>query len=152
VPSITPAPFGYTGGTLRTSRVVPALVTFTTSSIVAGHESPTSTAAVVPVLDRLTVYDKFPGVGDAEWNRFVAIWQDKCEKIEEAFTAINARVDEVALYARLTAVESLAQVANDNAVAAVETAEQVSTAAEQTFAEVDPTYAERYAYWKDYPG
>lgn len=152
MPSITPAALTYTGGTIRTSRVVPARLSFTTSSIVAGHDSPLSTEAEIPTLDRLTVYDKFPGVDDAAWHRFVAIWQDKCEKIESAFEAINARVDEVALYARLTAVESLAQVANDNATAAVETAEQISTAAEQTFAEVDPTYAERYAYWKDFPG
>jgi hypothetical protein len=152
VPSITPASFGYTGGTLRTSRIAPALMTFTGGNITPGHDSPLSTEAEIPVLDRLTVYDKFPGVGDAEWHRFVAIWQDKCEKIESAFEAINARVDEVALYARLATVESLAQVANDNAAAAQATAEQVSTAAEQTFAEVDPTYAERYAYWKDYPG
>lgn len=152
MPSITPAPLTYTGGTLRTKRVVPARLTFTASSIVAGHDSPLSTAAEIPELNRLTVYDRPPGMDEAIWNRQVALHQDFCEKIESAFTAINARVDEVALYARLTAVEALAQAANDNAVAAVETAEQVSTAAEQTFGEVDPTYAERYAYWKDFPG
>ena len=89
MPSITPASFGYTGGTLRTSRLAPARLTFTGGTFTAGHESPTTTAAVVPTLDRLTVYDKFPGVGDAEWHRFVAIWQDKCEKIEEAFAFVS---------------------------------------------------------------
>jgi len=66
------------------------------------------------------------------------------EAIEGAFETVNARVDEVAILARLAAVESLADAANDNAIVAQATAAQVSVAVEQTFNEIDPVYRDFY--------
>lgn len=142
--SLVPASLSYSGGTLRTSRIVPARLTYVGGSAIRTRTSPLSTAAVIPVLDRLTVYDKPAGVGDTEWHRQVAIWQSAMEAIEEAFAAVNARVDEVALYARLQAVETLAQAANDNATVAKQTVEQASAAVQETFQQIDPVYADYY--------
>jgi hypothetical protein len=76
--------------------------------------------------------------------RLMAIWQAAMTQIEQAFVAVNARVDEVALYARLNAVETLAQAANDNATAAVAQVETVTEAVSQTFTEIDPTYGSNF--------
>lgn len=74
----------------------------------------------------------------------MAIWQKAMSAIESAFAAVNARVDEVALYARLNAVEQLAQAANDTAVTARVEAASTSAAVQQTFNEIDPVYADFY--------
>lgn len=140
----TPAPLEYTGGLLRTNRLVPARLNYSGGTITTARDTPTTAPVDIPSLNRLTRWDKFPGVDDEAWQRFMAIWQEKCEAIEAAFVAVNARVDEVALLARLSAVEALASTANDNATIAQATASQVSEAVQQTFTEVDPVYGDRY--------
>ena len=133
----TPSPLTYTGGALRTKRLVPSLLAFTPGSVTSSKDTPTSAAAVIPKLDRLNRADGFD-------TRFQWIWQQTMEAIEGAFETVNARVDEVAILARLAAVESLADAANDNAVVAQATAAQVSVAVEQTFNEIDPVYRDFY--------
>lgn len=140
----TPATFEYEGGTLRTSRVVPARFAYTAGSFLTESESPTTTEAEIPNLDRLTFGDKIPGESEQSFMRRAAIWQKTMEAIESAFEAVNARVDEVAILARLNAVEAKAEAANDNAVAAKATADSASVAVEQTFQQIDPNLAEFY--------
>lgn len=141
----TPATLTYGGGALRSTRIAPALLTYATSSIVTTRDTPLSTAAVIPALDRLVRFiDKSDGETEEQFQRRQLIWQQTMEAIEGAFAAVNARVDEVALYARLNAVEALAESANDNATAAQTTANAVSTATRQTFVAIDPIYGDEY--------
>lgn len=135
----TPASLTYTGGGLRDNRIAPARLTYSTSTITTTRDTPLTTAATIPVLDRLNRFDKLMR-GEQVDERFQLIWQRTMEAIEDAFTAVNARVDEVALYARLNAVEALAEAANDNATTAQTTAAAVQTAVSQTFADIDPIY------------
>lgn len=74
----------------------------------------------------------------------MAMWQQFATQIEGAFEAVNARVDEVALYARLAAVEQKAEAANDNATAARQEAQTVSAATRETFTRVDPALGAQY--------
>lgn len=145
MPSITPATLTYTGGTLRTSRVVPARLRYTGGTVMVAADTPTTTAAEIPKLDRLfRQIDKADGETDKQFQRRQLIWQQTMEAIEGAFTAVNARVDEVAIFARLSAVEAKADAANDNAVAAQQAAAVTSDAVQETFNEIDPTYAKYY--------
>jgi len=140
-----PAALSYTGGVLRTSRIVPARLRFTGGVVGAGVSTPTTTAVEIPVLDRLTSMEQLTEGDGTPTVRLMSIWQDAMERIESAFEAVNARVDEVALYARLSAVEAKADAANDNAIAAKQTAEVTSVAVQETFTQVDPIYGQAFA-------
>ena len=119
----------------------PARLTYATSSITTTRDTPLTTAAEIPQLNRLVRFiDKADGETEAQFQRRQLIWQQTMEAIENAFVAVNARVDEVALYARLNAVELLAEAANDNATQAQATAATIQTAVSQTFADIDPIY------------
>lgn len=141
---ITPARFEYERGELRGVRIVPTRFAYTAGSFLTGSESPTSTAAEIPELDRLTFGDKIPGESEQSFMRRAAIWQKTMEAIESAFEAVNARVDEVAILARLSAVEAKAEAANDNANEAKTVANTANVAVEQTFSQIDPNLAEYY--------
>lgn len=135
------ASLDYTGGTLRTSRMVPARMTYTAGNITTASDSPISTAVDIPALNRLYSAEQLTNPNGTPTHRLMALWQEAMTQIEQAFVAVNARVDEVALYARLNAVETLAQAANDNATAAVAQVETVTEAVSQTFADIDPVYS-----------
>lgn len=142
MPDITAAAsLDYTGGTLRTGRLVPARLRYQSSTITATRDTPLSTAAEIPNLNRLYSAEQLTNPNGTPTHRLMAIWQEAMTQIEQAFVAVNARVDEVALYARLNAVETLAQAANDNATAAVAQVETVTEAVSQTFADIDPVYS-----------
>lgn len=136
----SPAALSYSGGTLRTSRVAPARLRYSGGTVSGSIETPLTTPATIPSLNRLTQWDRPEGWPEESWQRFMAIWQEMCGAAEDAFVAVNARVDEVALYARLNRVEQLAAAANDNASAAQTSVTQVQAAVSQTFAEIDPIY------------
>tara|TARA_R100001086_G_scaffold180400_5_gene100177 strand:- start:4104 stop:4562 length:459 start_codon:yes stop_codon:yes gene_type:complete len=140
----SPATVNFSGGSFRDTRVKPARLRFTGGQVTTLRDTPLSTQAEIPRLDRLTRWEKPEGFTPQGWERQMAIWQKQCEAIEAAFVAVNARVDEVALYARLNAVEALAEAANDNAVTAQATAATVSTAVSETFAQIDPTLGDSY--------
>lgn len=145
MPSITPAALTFTGGTLRTNRVVPARLRYTDGTVRVASDTPITTAAEIPKLDRLfRAIDKADGETDKQFQRRQLIWQQTMEAIESAFEAVNARVDEVAILARLSAVEAKADAANDNAVAAQQVAAVTSAAVQETFNEIDPAYGEYY--------
>lgn len=140
-----PATFEYTAGSLRTTRVVPARFAYTASStLISSKDTSTTTAAAIPELDRLTSFEKLLNPDGTPTQRFMGLIQSYAEQIESAFEAVNARVDEVAILARLNAVETLAQVANDNAVAATATATAVAAATQETFADIDPVYRDQF--------
>jgi uncharacterized protein YukE len=125
--------------------MVPARLRFTAGTVTAARDTPLSEPVVIPVLNRLNrLIDKADGETDKQFQRRQQIWQSTMKAIERAFVAINARVDEVAILARISAVEQLAEVANDNAVSAKATAETVAVAAEETFATIDPTLADTF--------
>lgn len=133
----TAATFAYSGGSIRSTRIKPARLHYRAGDVTTSKSTPLTTAAEIPQLDRLTRYDKLTR-GEQVDPRFQFIWQQTMEAIESAFEAVNQRVDEVAILARLSAVEQLAEVANDNAVSAKNTAETVKTATLQTFDVVSP--------------
>lgn len=139
--SLTPASLTYSGGVLRTTRVVPARFRYTGGTVMSQRETATGSAVAVPNLDRLTMADMIPGEDQMSFMRRAAIWQSSMGAIEAALGAVNARVDELAaILARLTAAEQLAQTANDNAAQAKATVEVVQTAVADTFETIDPTY------------
>lgn len=142
----TPATLTYSGGTLRTSRLVPARLRYTASTtLVSSKDSTASSAVAVPELDRLLSLDRLLNEDGTPTIRFMSIWQSTMLAIEAALEATNAKVDDnSAILARLVAAETLAQAANDNATAAVATAETVKTATAQTFADVDPVFENNY--------
>lgn len=136
-----PGALVYSAGAIRSNRLKPARLTYATSSITTTRDTPLTTAAQIPTLDRLVRFiDKADGETDQQFQRRQLIWQQTMEAIEAAFAAVNARVDEVALYARLSAAELLAQAANDNAAQAQATAATIQAAVSQTFADIDPIY------------
>ena len=140
-----PAALVYSPGALRVSRIAPARLRFTAGTVMSERDTPLSAPVVIPVLNRLNrLIDKADGETDKQFQRRQQIWQSTMQAIEQAFVAINARVDEVAILARISAVEQLAEVANDNAVSAKATAETVAVAAEETFATIDPTLADTF--------
>lgn len=142
----TPATFAYTAGSLRNTRIAPTRLTYSAStSLVTSKDTSTTTAAEIPELDRLTIVDRIPGEDERSFMRRAAIWQSTMQAIEDAFTAINARVDEVAILARLSAVEAKAEVANDNAVVAKATADNAVIATQETFGEIDPVYRTKFS-------
>lgn len=146
MPDITAAaPLDYAGGTLRTSRIAPARLRYTAGSFLTSSESPVSTAVDIPALNRLYSAEQLTNPSGTPTRRLMALWQEAMTQIEQAFAAVNARVDEVALFARLNAVESLAQAANDNATAAVAQVETVSQAVSETFTEIDPVYGGNFS-------
>ena len=145
MPSLTPASFGYTGGSFRSTRPSPARLGFAPGSFLTSKDTPISTPAVAPDLDRLVrSLDKADGETDQQFQRRQIIWQQTMEAIEGAFAAVNARVDEVALYARLAAVEAKAEAANDNATAAKANIENITVAAQQTFTDIAPNYGDSF--------
>ena len=146
MPDITsPAPLTYSGGLLRSGRLVPASLTYAAGEVMADRGTPLSAPAVIPILNRLVrMIDKADGESEKQFQRRQQIWQSTMEALENAFRAVNARVDEVAILARISAVERLAEVANDNAVAAKATAETVAAATSETFAAIDPGYSEQF--------
>jgi hypothetical protein len=145
VPDITvPGALTFSGGMLRTARLVPARLRYTAGNVTSARESAVSGLAAVPKLDRLRRFDKLMN-GDEVDLRFQLIWQRTMEGIEAAFEAVNQRVDDLsAILARLTAAEELAQAANDTAVAAVAQVEVVSAAVAETFTEVDPVFGDSF--------
>lgn len=83
------------------------------ATFVAGN---TSLSVEVPVLDRLTDYDRPNGFTQRDWARQVKIWQAAMTKIEEAFEALVTQVsDNTSILAQIQANQILAQAANDNA-------------------------------------
>lgn len=139
--SITAAPLRFGAGVIRSSRVVP--VSFRISAGEVAFTKGTQIGASLGVLNlnRLTEADRLAGENPAAFQRRAAIWQSNCDATEDAFAAINARVDELeAIVARLTAAEELAQVANDNAATAASSVATVTAAVATTFEAVDPTY------------
>jgi hypothetical protein len=144
VPDITtPGALTFTPGTFRTPRIVPARLRYTAGSVMTQKDSPTTAPAVVPVLERLRRTDAIMA-GDNVDVRYQLLWQRTMEAIEKAFTAVNQRVDEIAILSRLSTVEMLAQTARDEAVKAASTVETVSAAVEQTFTEIDPVYGDQF--------
>lgn len=94
---LTPTQLDWSGGSLTTSHdrdgITPARldwagVNLTTSFSEAGL------TVTVPQLDRLTSFEQVLGQDGTPSHRFMAIWQEQAEKIEEAFEAIDARDDE----------------------------------------------------------
>lgn len=142
MPNITaPAALTYSGGVLRTARLVPARLRYTAGNVTSARDTAVGSSVAVPNLDRLTIADKLPGESEMAFMRRAAIWQSSMGAIEDALGAINARVDELAsILARLTAAESLAQTANDNAATAAANVAVVQAAVSDTFEAIDPTY------------
>lgn len=140
-----PARLEYTRGALRCTRIVPARLAYRGSSVLTTAATGTTTLAEIPELDRLTFADRLSGETDMQFMRRAAIWQKTMLAIESAFEAVNQRVDEVAILARLATVEAKAEVANDNAIIAQTTATQASTAVETTFSQIDQNLADFYA-------
>lgn len=145
--SITPASLTFSGGAVRDTRIAPKRLIFTGGTITTTRDTPLTTAAEIPQLN--TQQRQVPiGYVDIKGQRYPVYveaqeqlrQQRMIEAIVDAFVAVNARVDEVALYARLNAVEALAEVANDNATAAQTTVATVQTAVSQTFSAIDPIY------------
>jgi hypothetical protein len=144
VPDITaPASLIYGPGALRSNRVAPARLRYFPGNVMTERDTPTTTPATIPVLDRLQRFDELMQ-GEGVHPRFQLIWQRTMQAIEEAFVAINNRVDEVAILARLTAAEQLAQSANDRAVTAEQRVVVVEQAAVQTFTSIDPTFGDQF--------
>lgn len=143
MPNIVPAPFAYSAGSLAAKRLVPALFRFSGNRVLGSKVTPVTEAAATPELDRLRRFDALVK-GNQVSPRFQIIWQQTMEAIEQAFEAVNARVDEVALYARLNAVEQLASSANDNANAAQKEVVKVKAATRQAFDAVDPSLGEEF--------
>ena len=140
------ASLNYTGGSIRCARIVPARLRYTGGTFTSSKDTPLTTAAVIPQLNRLfRLVDKVDGETDKQFQRRQQIWQTTMEAIEAAFEAVNARVDEVALYARLSAVETAAQVANDNVATLTTTVTTIQTATENTFTEIDPLYGQDFS-------
>jgi hypothetical protein len=139
VPDITaPGSLVFGGGALRTFRIAPARLAYTSGSVMSVRDSAVSGMAEVPKLDRLRRFDTLMKGNEVD-QRFQLIWQQTMQAIEAAFAAVNQRVDDLsAILARLSAAEELAQVANDNAVSAVATVAVVQTAVADTFTDIDP--------------
>lgn len=135
----TPATFEYTGGGIRSTRINGARFRYSPSTtLVSSKDTPTTTAAEIPQLD---VLQRQTSYFDAQGRPTVQMqlhYQRMVEAIVSAFEAVNQRVDEVAILARLSAVEAKAEVANDNAVEARAIADTVKTATQQTFDTVSP--------------
>lgn len=133
------ASFAYSGGRIRTTRIDGARFRYSPSTtLISSKDSPTTTLAEIPQLDRLqrqTVYFDAQGRPTIQMQLH---FQRMVEAIESAFEAVNARVDEVAILARLSAVEVKAEVANDNAVAAQATVNNVREATKTTLNTVSP--------------
>lgn len=141
MPNITaPAALEYSAGAVRSGRIVPTRLRYTAGNVTSSKDTPLTAPAEIPQLNRLQRFDKLVR-GDEVDPRFQLIWQRTMEAIESAFEAVNARVDEVAILARISAAEQLAQAANDNAVSAQQTATAIQTAAQQTFNDIDPNLA-----------
>gem|GEM_PF-4607865 len=140
----TSASLTYAGGTIRTGRMVPALLSFLAGDLTTS--SATSGALVsVPELDRLVrLVDRADGESEEQFQRRQLIWQQTMEAIEAAFKAINDRVDAIALEQRLIRTELLAQQASDKTVELETAVNDVNTAVSQTLSSVDPIYGIEY--------
>lgn len=143
----TPATFAYSAGAARTTRIVSALFRYSSSSIVTSFDTPLTEPAEIPSLStqKRQIAIGSVEIGGKRYPVYVEMQeqlrqQRVNEAIVDAFEAVNARVDEVALYARLNAVEALAESANDKASEAQTTVAQVSTSAASTFGSIDPIY------------
>lgn len=138
---VSGAALRYRGGHIRVARVVPARLRYKGGMVTFAGETSTGAGLGVLNLDRLGFADKLPGEDDMNFMRRAAIWESNSDAIEEAFTAINKRVDELAaILARLTAAEELAQAARDEAMNAAATVSVVQGAVSETFRAIDPTY------------
>lgn len=144
MPSIEPGALTYDGGALRTARIVPARLSFAAGGFIGEVGTPTTAAAATPELDNWTRTDRPASISESDWVRWMARDQRFTDAIEAAFRAVNQRIDEVAIMARLNRVETLAQAANDTATQAQVVVEQTSTAVQETFQQIDPTYADYY--------
>lgn len=123
--------------------MVAARLIYRAGTVMSERDTPLTAPALIPVLDRLQRYDKLTQ-GDAVDARFQTIWQQTVKAIEDAFVAVNARVDEVAILARVSAAEALAQTANDNAVTAAAAIAVVQTAVAETFTDIDPVLGDTF--------
>ena len=134
----------YTGGMLRTFRVVPARLVYTAGNVTSVRDSNVGGVAQVPNLERLRRFDKVMR-GEEIDPRYQLLWQRTMEAIEAAFAAVNQRVDDLsAILARLTAAEQLAQAANDTAITAAAQVEAVAGAVAETFSDIDPIYGDGF--------
>ena len=78
-----------------------------TSFSVGSDPSATST---VPDLDRLTQFDQLFNEDGTPKVRLISIWQDMCEKIEQAFTNQAQDISDLAsIFARLSAAKAQAE-------------------------------------------
>jgi hypothetical protein len=144
----TSASLTYTAGTLRTNRLVSARLTFVGGTVLTAGGTRFTDDAATP---KLTTQKRALPIGRVNERGEVLVTMQEQERqqrfkeaIEAAFVAINARIDLIALEQRVSAVEVKADTANDNAIAAQATADEVSDAAKATFAEIDPIYDEIY--------
>lgn len=146
MPDITvSASLDFYGGVFRDTRVAPASLTFGAGDVTMGSDTQLTAETLIPKLDRLNrISDKASGETQQQFQRRQLIWQQSMEAIEAAFEAVNSRVDELAILARLTRAEGLAEVANDNAIAAQESVSQVTAAVSQTMADIDPIYQDAF--------
>ena len=144
MPDITqPASLVYGAGALRCSRIVPARLRYNSGSVMVERETPATDPVATPKLDRLQRFDRLMQ-GDSVDPRFQLIWQQTMKAIEDAFVAINNRVDEIAILARISAAEQLAQTANDRSVVAEQRVAVVEQAAQETFTSIDPVLGDRF--------
>lgn len=114
---VTPVQLQWSGGGLVESPAVdfvtPALRRWIGGSLLDGDQSGVSTLVTTPELDRLTRFDDLIEGGNPT-VRFMGIWQEAMEKIEEAFLGLTGQVtDLTAIVNRLAAAEALAQAAKD---------------------------------------
>lgn len=111
-PTFVPPRWTVTAGSLRINGATPAW----------SIGSDPSTSVTVPELDRLTSFDQLLNRDGTPSVRFMAIWQDMCERIEEAFTNLTGDVEDLAaIVARLAAAEALATAASNTATTAANT-------------------------------
>lgn len=89
-----------------------AHIAWTGGEVALGPSNGTSLTATVPELDRLTSFDQLLNTNGTPSLRFMVIWQETVEKIEEAFEALTTQVsDNSAIIARLVAAEAVAAAA-----------------------------------------
>jgi hypothetical protein len=94
-----------------------AVLRFTGASATLGPGTGADLDVTTPTLDRLTRFDElFSGTGPSP--RFMLIWQQTMEAIENAFEALTTQVgDNSNIIANIQTALALAAAANDNSVA-----------------------------------
>lgn len=139
---ITPVQLQWSGVGLIESPAVdfvnPARLYWSGGTLADGDQSGVTTLVTTPELDRLTRFDDLIEGGNPT-VRFMGIWQEAMEKIEEAFQGLTGQVtDLTSIVNRLAAAETLAQAAKD---------ESASTTSKQDLADsyTNPTSVSTYS-------